>query len=192
MRGQILKGIPEKIGISALNYYNAEFTVDVLNEETQTFIVQNQEMTESVEPVQPFSNTLSEDRLKDSTTIKLTSVVGLNVTDRLLISGEIYRVVSLDEANKTVKLHTTLKDDVYVDTNVSRVGNLGVYYINLLVSTPGTFVIRAKCKKFGLMVSDLLVVQEKSIEEMLNKIDIQVKENEEYIIESSKGWVIII
>jgi len=180
----------EKIFFVAPGCYGANMKVDIFDNENGTFISKATPMEEAVHPVDDFSTTTTEDAVKDDKLLALDSTDGLSASERISVDGEIYRIIKVNSDN-TVELHRGLTSDVASDTDVTRVGNMAVFSIKLYITTPGIFLVNATDTKYGIQLSQSLTVKEDSIEDMFNRTNIEINENERVIKETS-GWAIII
>ena len=191
--GNIIKnGVSKKVFFSAANYYGANLKVDVLNDDDSTYIVNKVPMTEISEPVDAYSGTTSGAAVKDVKVIVLTDVTGLIASDRVSIGNEIYRITAVNAATNEITLHRGLVADVADGTAVDRVGNMGIYKINLFVTVPeGAFIIQAKDTKYGLQLSDSITVKDNSLEDLFEITNSEINENERVIRETSSYTIII-
>jgi len=159
MKGLLIKNVADKVTLSALNYYGADFKLDVFNQDTGAYVFQNLQMLESAEPFTALQTTCDEVRAEGIQSLKVLDTTGFNVNDRVTLStGETYRVVSVDAAGKEIGLHKGIKTAVDLNTTVDRSGALGLYYYNLTMPDEGTFMIKAKDSVFGLQRTDAIKV----------------------------------
>jgi len=162
MKGLFIQDKADKITISALNYYGADFKLDVFDQSSNTFIYHNLQMVESAEPVTVVETTVAEDRPAGVESIKVSDVTGYNIHDRIQITtdtnSEIKRVVGIDAVNSELQIHVATKFDITTSSTIKTVGNLGLYYIELSFSAPGTFLVKAKDAIFGLLRTDSIKV----------------------------------
>jgi len=161
MRGIYIQDVTDKVTISALNYYGADFKVDVYDQDTNTYIYQNLPMIESAEPITNISTLVSENRTAGVESIKVNSVTGYQIHDRITLSSgasEIFRIVSIDAVNNELGLHKATKIDVTTLTTVNISGALGLYWLDLTMSNIGTFLIKAKDSVYGLQRTDAIKV----------------------------------
>lgn len=190
MRGLLIKNKAEKISVAAYNYYGADFKINVFNQETNTYISQDLPMTEGMEPVAAFSAACNEARTSEQEVISLDDVTGLGANERISVGNFVYRVAGINGNNVT--LHSGLKEDLVGTEAVSRVGNMGVYSLDLNVAEAGTFLVQAKDTVYGLMHSDSITVAAKAVQEMLTDINTAVEENEELLTTSKQGWKVLV
>jgi len=189
MGNVVIKGIEEKIFFSASNYYGADMKVDVFDDDLGTFIHQGIPMLEMEEPVTAFSATVTSDAAKDNKLITLDNTNGLVASDRVSISGSVYRITNVSGTNVT--LHRGLDTTVITGTSVNRVGNMGIFRIRLIITKMGDFVIQAKDTKFGIQKSDSVTIKDKSIEDMFEFTNTEINYNEKIIKETSSFSIII-
>jgi len=187
----IFNGISKKIFLSACNYYGASLRVSVLDDDANEFLAENVPMTEIVEPVTAFDTTVTTVANKGEKVVTVNKVTGLSKSDRIRVVNEVYRVVDIDIVGKNITLHTGLLEDIPVDGVIERVGNMGIFKIQLAVTRNGYFVIQAKDTKFGLQHSESLTVKENSIETLLEYTNVEINENERVIRETSSYTIII-
>jgi hypothetical protein len=190
MRGLLIKNKAEKVSVAAYNYYGADFKINIFNQDTNTYISTDLPMTEGMEPVVAFSATCNEARTAGQEVISIDDATGLSANERISVGNFIYRVSNVDGTNIT--LHSGLKEDLVGTESVSRVGNMGVYSLDLSVAEAGTFLVQAKDTVYGLMHSDSITVATKAVQEMLNDINTAVEENEELLTTSKQGWKVLI
>jgi len=200
MKGILVKGKNELVGLSAYNYYGANFKVDIFDQTSNTYVLKDIPMKESVEPVEDFSTKVVTDTPKDSDIVQVESVTGLNKADRVSIDGEIYRVIDImsedtdgDGTDDTfrIKLHRPLVTDIAANTDVVRVGNMGLYYVNLFLTKTGVFVIQAKDSKYGIQHSEAIEVKSMDIETMYANLLTDVEEGVN-LIQTNTGWSVLI
>jgi len=187
----LINGVRKKVLIAATNYYGASFKVDVYDDDTQAYLAGGVPMVEVTEPVTAYSSTINGGAAADVKIIDVTDVTGLSPADRVDINGSIYRVVSVDSATSQIELHRPLVAAAADQDTIVRVGNMGIYRVDLLVTNPGVFILQGKDTVYGLQVSDSVTVKDKSIEEMFTETTVQINENEQIIRETS-SWAIIV
>lgn len=168
MKGLFIQDKADKVTISALNYYGADFKFDVYDQDNDVYIYQDLQMTEAVEPVDANSTTVAEDRKKGVESIKVDDASGFAVNDRISLdsgASEIFRITSIDTDTNEIGLHRATKVDVTTSTKVDRSGHLGLYYVELTMSKLGTFLVKAKDAIYGLQRTDAIkVVEAKKVE----------------------------
>jgi hypothetical protein len=189
MRGLLIKNKSEKVSIAAYNYYGADFKINVFDQDTNTYISQDLQMTEGMEPVPDFNSTTSEDRTKGQEVVSVQDA-GLNPNERIQVGNFLYRVSSVD--NNNVTLHTGLKEDVASGTAVARKGNMGVYSLDLSLDQTGTFLIQAKDTVYGLMHTDSITISGKSVTEMFGDVNDNIDANETLLTTSKQGWKVLV
>ena len=190
MRGLLIKNKAEKVSVAAYNYYGADFKLNVFDQDTNTYISQNLPMTEGMEPVTAFSAACNEARTTEQEVIALNNATGLSANERISVGNFVYRVASVNGNNVT--LHSGLREDLVGTEAVARVGNMGVYSIDLNIDAAGTFLVQAKDTVYGLMHSDSITVATKAIQEMLTDINTTVEGNEELLTTSKQGWKVLV
>jgi len=159
MKGLLIKNVEDKVTLSALNYYGADFKLDVFNQDTGAYVYQNLQMSESAEPFTALQTTIDEARGEKIQSLKVQDVTGFNVNDRVTLStGETYRIVSIDPVGNEIGLHKGIKTAVDLNTTMDRSGALGLYFYNLTMPDEGTFMIKAKDSVFGLQRTDAIKV----------------------------------
>lgn len=187
----VYKGKSKKIFFSASNYYGADLKASVLDDDAGEFLVTAVPMIELIEPIAPNSTTTVGVNEKDSTLISVDSVNGFIKSDRVSIGGSIYRIINIDTVNNRLTLHIGLREDVIENTDVIRVGNMGIYKIHLVLTRNGYFVIQAKDTVYGIQRSDSITVKEESLEDLVSLTNIEINENERIIRETSSFTIII-
>jgi len=190
MRGLLIKNKAEKISISAYNYYGADFKLNVFDQDTNTFVSQDLAMTEGQEPVTDFSTECTEPRSIGQEVISVDSSSGLVITDRISVGNYVYRVSAINGTN--VSLHSGLMEDLVGTETVTRVGNMGIYSLDLTVPQAGTFLVQAKDSIYGIMHSDSISVAEKSVTDMFNEVNTNIDENETLLTTSKQGWKVLV
>lgn len=200
MKGILIKGVNQVIGLSASDYYGAGFEVSVFDQNQNAYVLKDLPMKENVEPVDDFSTKLVADAPKGSSILQVDSIDGLNKSDRISIGGEIYRVTDITSKDTDsdgnadeffVKLHRETPADLATDTELTRVGNLGLFYINLFLTREGTFVLTAKDTKFGLQHSESVEVKAKDIETMISEVNEEVDKGIN-VVKTNTGWSVIV
>jgi len=191
MGNVIVQGVTEKVFFSATNYYGANITASVLDDSANTFLAQDVPMVELVEPITAFTTTTSLAALKGETVITVTDATGIALTDRVDINGEVFRVISKDATLSTITLHRPLEADALAGVNVIKVGNIGVFRIDLFITQAGYFVIQAKDTKFGLHKSDSVTITKESIESMFATTTKEINVNEQILRDTSSYTILI-
>jgi hypothetical protein len=154
--------------IVANGYYDADFKVDIFDQETGTYLVQNISMTEVQEPITPVSTNTAGNQNTGDTDIALVSTAGLFVSDRVKILNYTYKITSIIGNNITIE--KPLRETVTANSTVTKQGNLGIYKIDLNISELGTFTLIGKDSTYGLTVSKMIKVVPKSLETMYRDI----------------------
>jgi hypothetical protein len=190
MRGLLIKNKSEKVSVAAYNYYGASFKLNVFDQDTNTYISQDLDMVEGMEPIASYDCACTEARTTGQEVIAVDDASGLSPNERISVGNFIYRIASIDGNNIT--LHTGLREDLDGTETVSRVGNMGVYSLDLSVSANGTFLVQAKDTVFGLMHTDSITVANKSVEEMFDDVNTNIDENETLLTTSKQGWKVLI
>jgi len=189
MRGLLIKNKAEKVSVAAYNFYGAEFKMNVFNQNTNEYLSTDLDMTEAMEPVPDYSSTTTEDRTIGQEVISVEDE-GLGVNERIKVGNFVYRISIVDGANIT--LHTGLKEDIVSGSAVDRVGNMGIYSLDLSVDTAGTFLVQAKDTVFGLMHTDSITVANRGVEEMFGEVNDNIDENETLLTTSKQGWKVLV
>ena len=161
MKGLFIQDKTDKVTLSALNYYGANFKLDVFDQDNDVYIYQNLQMSESSEPFTAASTIIAEARSAGVESIKVDSVASFAIHDRITLdsgASETFRIISIDVANNELGLHKATKADVTTSTNVTKSGNMGLYYIDLTMSQLGTFLVKAKDDVYGLLRTDAIKV----------------------------------
>jgi len=190
MRGLLIKNKAEKVSVAAYNYYGADFKLNVFDQNTNTYIIQDLAMTEGMEPVAAFSATCDQARTINQEVISINNSTGLAANERIQVGNFVYRVSKVDGTNIT--LHSGLKEDLAGTESVTRVGNMGVYSLDLSVANAGTFLVQAKDTVYGLMHSDSITVASKAVEEMFADTNTNIDENQTLITTSKQGWKVLV
>jgi len=190
MRGLLIKNKAEKVSLSAYNYYGADFKLNVFDQDTNTYISQNLPMVEGVEPVTAYSGACTESRTKGQEVITVDNVGDLEKSDRIHVKNYVYGVAEI--SGNDITLSKALLEDLVGNETVTRVGNMGVYSLDLAVATEGTFLIQAKDSVFGLRHSDAITVSPKSIVEMIDDLGTEIEENQTLIATSTNGWKVLV
>jgi len=189
MRGLLIKNKAEKVSVAAYNFYGAEFKLNIFNQDTNEYISTDLEMSEGMEPVADYTSKTTEDRTKGQEVISVQDE-GLNPNERIRVGNFVYRISLVDGTNIT--LHTGLREDINADTEITRVGNMGVYSLDLSVNTAGTFLVQAKDTVFGLMHTDSISVANKGVEEMFGDVNDNIDANETLLTTSKQGWKVLV
>jgi hypothetical protein len=190
MRGLLIKNKAEKVSVAAYNYYGASFKVNVFDQDSNTFISQDLDMTEGMEPIADLTATCNESRTKGQEVISVDDASGFGPNERISVGNYIYRISSVED--NLITLHTGLREDLAGDESVARVGNMGVYSLDLNVDTSGTFLIQAKDTVFGLMHTDSITVATKSVTEMFTDVNDNIDANETLLTTSKQGWKVLV
>jgi hypothetical protein len=189
MRGLLIKNKSEKVSVAAYNFYGASFKLNVFDQNSNTYISENLEMVEGMEPVSDYTSKTTEDRTKGQEVISVEDE-GLAPNERIQLGNFVYRVSLVDGTNIT--LHTGLREDITSGADVSRVGNMGVYSLDLEVANAGTFLVQAKDTIFGLMHTDSITVASKGVTEMFGDVNDNIDANETLLTTSKQGWKVLV
>jgi hypothetical protein len=190
MRGLLIKNKAEKVSLSAYNYYGADFKLNVFNQDTNTYESQNLAMVEGIEPVVAYTANCTEARTAGQEVITVDDVTGLEPSDRIQVGNYIYGVASVSGSDIT--LSKALLEDLTGAEGVSRVGNMGVYSLDLSVANEGTYLVQAKDSVYGLRHSDAITVTAKSLVEMIDDLGTEIEENQTLIATSTNGWKVLV
>jgi hypothetical protein len=168
MSGVLIANKDEKISISAPDIYGASFKISIFSQETNLWVLSNEQMIEYTDPVPVVESSSAEDRPKDSSTLEIQDASNFIAGEIIKIKNFIYRI--LKKENNTLFLHKPLFEDIEIDDVVTLVGNMSLYYINVNLPDSGDYLIRAKDNIFSLDITDSIKVVPKSIERMVNDI----------------------
>jgi len=190
MRGLLIKNKAERVSVAAYNFYGADFKVNVFDQNTNTFISQDLPMSEGMEPVTAFTAVCTESRTLGQEVIAIDSATGLTANERISVGNYIYRVSGVDGLNIT--LHSGLKENLVGTEAIARVGNMGVYSLDLSVANAGTFLVQAKDSVYGLMHTDSITVATNSIEQQFADTNTNIDTNETLLTTSKQGWKVLV
>ena len=87
MKGLLIKNVADKVTLSALNYYGADFKLDVYNQDTSAYVFQNLQMQESAEPFTALQTTVDEARGLGIQSIKVQDTTGYYINDRIKLTS---------------------------------------------------------------------------------------------------------
>lgn len=191
MGNVIIKGTTKKVFVSATNYYGANLTVDVFDDDANTFLANAVPMTELVEPVTTATATTTVDIVSGDKVITVDDVSGVAVTDRIQLGSDVYKIIAKDVSVNTLTLHRAIDANVVTGATVTKVGNMGIFKINLFITKNGYFVIQAKDTKFGIHKSDSITVKDQSLEELFDITNKEINQNERVIRETSSFTILI-
>ena len=147
--------------------YGCSFKANIYDIANDAYMDEGIALSEVIEPVDSFSTVTSNNQDAGDTYIVLDDVTGLVASDRLRIGSYIYYVKNI--VNNTVTI-TELLETLSAGTDVTRVGNLGVYNFKYTFPELGTYTLIAKDTVYGLNSSQIVKVQPKSIETMVKDI----------------------
>ena len=190
MRGLLIKNKAEKVSVAAYNYYGANFKINVFDQNTNTYISQNLPMTEGMEPVVALTTAVNSVRTTGQEVIEVVDATGLLSNERIVVGNYVYRIAEV--TGNDITLHAGLKEDLAGTEAVNRVGNMGVYSLDLSVTTAGTFLVQAKDTVFGLMHTDSITVATNSITDMVSDINTNIDENQTLLTTSKQGWKVLV
>jgi len=190
MRGLLIKNKSEKVSVAAYNFYGASFKLNVFDQNTNTYISQDLPMTESMEPIIAFTANCTQARTIGQDVIAVDNTTGLLPNERITLGNYIYRVSSVSGLNVT--LHKPLLEDLIGTEVITRVGNMGIYSLDLSVANAGTFLVQAKDTVFGLMHTDSITVANKSIEQQFTDTNVNIDVNQNLIATSKSGWKVLV
>lgn len=185
----LIKGQRKKVFFSAKSFYGAPVKINVFDDDADEFIAEQVPATEIVHPVTELTATVVGEVAEDAKVLELDNVGDLKPSDRILVDGEIVKCVGID--GNQVQIHRAFGKVIADGTSVERVGNTGMFKIELLVTKAGYFIIQATDTKFGIELSDSITIKEESLEEMLEELNVEVNENENIIRETSTFTIMI-
>jgi len=147
--------------------YGCSFKTNIYDINNDIYVEEGIASSEVIEPVDSFSTDTSNNQNQGDTDIVLDDVTGLVTSDRLKIGSYIYYIKNI--VNNTITI-TELLETLSAGTDVSRVGNLGIYNFRYTFSELGIYTLIAKDTVYGLNTSQIIKVQPKSIETMVRDI----------------------
>jgi len=156
----------ESIAQIVTQKYGCSFKANVYDNDAEEYVYTNISASEIIEPVDDFSTDVTNNQDIGDTDIELDTVDGLEVSDRLRIGNYIYYVKNI--VNNVITINPLL-ESLSGDT-ATRVGNLGIYTFKFTFENVGTFTLIAKDSVFGINSTQIIKVQPKSIESMVNDI----------------------
>jgi hypothetical protein len=168
MSGILIANKNEKINISAPDVYGAVFKISVFSQDTNQWIITNAEMDEYVDATDDISVISNIEGLKGDNAIEVDHPELIEIGYIIKINNFYYRVKAKN--NNKLFLHMKLKNIVSVDSQITVEGNMALYYLDVNISVPGDYLIRAKDTVFGLEITDSIKVVPKSIETMVKDI----------------------
>jgi hypothetical protein len=189
MKGLLIQNQAETLSLAAFDYYGASFSIGIFNQSNNQYISTDNAMTEGIEPVSAHNTTVNAAATKDEEVISVASTGDLAVGDRISVHNFIYRITNINGTNIT--LHKGLYEDLSGVENVARVGNMGVYSLELTVTQTGTFLLQAKDSVFGLQHTDHIKVNANSIESLIADVNNNI-DSAENIITNSQNYTMII
>jgi len=167
MKSIFIKGIEEECEIVANGKYGASFSFSIFDSENNTYLQENVSMNELKEPITSLSTTTQNNQLKSDTNLELNDTTGIVNGDRLKIGNYIYIIESVLGDFITIN---GLLESLSAGTDVTRVGNLGIYKANITINDVGTYLLIGSDTIFGLKVIESITVKEKSLEMMVKDI----------------------
>ena len=155
--------------IVANEFYGADFKASIFDQDNNDYLVENLSMVELSEPLDVnVSTNNTSNQVAGDTTIELDSIDNLSVSDRVKIGNYIYKIIQI--LNNNITIGKGLYENVSSGTAVTNVGNLGIYKLDLNISTLGNFTLIGKDTTFGLKVTKMIKVLPKSLETMYKDI----------------------
>lgn len=168
MTGIFIKDQDGTAEIITSNYYGADFKANVFDQSTSTYLLQNISMQELIEPVSAYSSASANNQIQGDTDIEVNDITGLQVSDRIKIQNYIYSVSNIIGNNVTIS--KGLLENLTAGATISRVGNLGIYKVELNMNSLGEFTLIGKDGIFGLNVTKMIKVVPKSLETMYRDV----------------------
>jgi len=168
MTGIFIQNIESPAQIVTPGVYGADFKCSIYNQENNTFLMENLQLIELIEPITITTTSITNNYIKDETEIELNSTIGFIVSDRIKINNYIYSISAIFGNNIT--LSKGLKENITAGDSASKKGNLGIYKLDLLLSDMGDYTLIAKDNIFGLNISQMIKVVPKSLETMYKDI----------------------
>ncbi len=190
MRGLLIKNKAEKVTISAYGYYGADFKLNVFDQDTNTYLSENLQMSEGLEPIANFSATCNDPRTTGQEVVAVDDTTGLSINDRISVKNFLYRVAEVN--GNDIKLHSGLRENLDGTETINKVGNMGIYSLDLNIVDEGTFLVQAKDSVFGLLVNDSVKVEAKGVREMIDEVNTNIDENEVLLTTSKQGWKVLV
>ena len=169
MTGIFIQDEEETAEIVANGYYGADFKVNIFDQENGSYLGQNLNMTELIEPLNTSVNTTNvNNQVIGDKIIQLTSTTGLSVSDRVKVGNYIYKIIGILGDNIT--LNKGLFENVLGGSPVQNKGNLGIFKIDLTIADLGKYTLIGKDSIFGLHTTKMIKVVPKSLETMYKDI----------------------
>jgi hypothetical protein len=165
LSGIFTKDVPDILQIVAEPHYGAFLKIDIFNQDTNTYILQNQNMTELIEPIFPFSTNTSNNQSTSDTEIELDDTSGFAISDRVQIGNYIYKIINI-LGNQIIISKGLIENNSI--TTCTKVGNLGIYKVELTFSDVGVYTLIAQDSIFGLKTTRMVRVQEQTLENILD------------------------
>ena len=168
MTGIFVKNEVQPAQIIATGYYGCSFNVSVYDQNDNIYLFQNILMEELKEPITAFITNNISNQVISEDLIELSTVAGLNVSDRVQIGNYIYSISNI--SGSSIKISKGLYENIPSGTTVQRVGNLGIYKTDLIFVDIGIYTLIGKDSVFGLSSSQMIKVVPKSVETMYKDI----------------------
>jgi len=185
----VIRGIKEKVYFSAPGHYGTTVNIDVYDDDNGVYLIQGVPALEVSEPVSAYTGTIAGINTAGVTVVNVTDVTGLTPSDRVTIGSDIYRLTAVDTTNNQITIHRPLAVDTADLDPITRVGNMGIFRIDLLIVNLGTYLLQAKDSKFGIQMSESVTAIDKGITELIDQVTVEVNQNEA-LIKGTNAWTI--
>jgi hypothetical protein len=168
MSGVLIANKNETISISAPDVYGADFKISIYSQSSNEWVLSNAPMQEYIDNIVSVSEYITENVPKDATSIPVSDSSGFHIGEIIKIKNFFYRISKIE--NNIIYTHVSVYEDLERNEIIENAGNMSLYYIEVNLSEPGDYIIRAKDSLFGLDITDSLKVVPKSIEAMAKEI----------------------
>ncbi len=168
MSGVLIANKDETISISAPDIYGANFKISIFSQSLNTWLISNKVMEEYEDVVDAAETYVAIPKPKDDNNLEVNNSSLFFIGDIIKVQNYFYRIINKE--NNILFLHTTLKEDISENDLVTKRGNMSLYWVQVNISEPGDYIIRAKDSVFGLEITDSIKVVPKSIETMAKEI----------------------
>lgn len=158
-----------RLTITLNEYQVTDWKILYINESTGAVNVVNANVSEYGEPYVSRLITLTQPAPVGSPFI-FVNVNDVNVGERYSDGDYIYRITKTE--NNKLYLHTPLKKNLSIDYNLSKVGNLGVYYVDITFPEPGSYVVLVTNYKYNIINHHVKVIIDNTLTSINNKVDI--------------------
>lgn len=162
-------GNKRRLTITLNDYQVSGWKILYINELTNAVNIVNENVNEYIETVGNKTITLIHPAFVNSNVLYV-STNNVEIGERYLVGDIVYRIVDVD--GEKIYLHKPLQQNFSVGASFNKVGNLGVYYVDIIFPEPGSYVVLVSNYSYNILNYHVKVIIDNTLTSINNKIDI--------------------